>query len=95
VVLNRFEHAAAPSTSAAIIETGLLTSGPDRALIVDDPDRAARGISMGIRALPGERAGMRPASHERGEWLTDLVVWGNFRVFGRMMLADLRPVSGG
>ena len=51
---TRFEHAVAPTTPAAIIETGFLTSAADRLLIVDDPERAARGISMGIIAFLGD-----------------------------------------
>ena len=129
----RFEHAVAPTTPAAIIETGFLTSAADRAVIVDDPERTARGISQGVIAYLGElsrlpaearvpmayppmqvgadNAPLRfyPDSGERirtrlsaGTWVrpfneengwTELVVWGNFRVFGWMKDADLRPFT--
>ena len=129
----RYEHAVAPTTPAVIIETGFLTSAADRSVIVDDPDRAARGISDGIIAFlaelaklpdtalapvlyppmevaadnaallyfpdPAERvrtrlaAGtrVRPVDEENG-W-TELIVWGNYRVFGWMRDTDLAPVS--
>ncbi len=44
----RYEHAVHPQTPAAIVETGFLTSAVDRAVIVSDPDRVARGIAEGI-----------------------------------------------
>jgi N-acetylmuramoyl-L-alanine amidase len=132
---TRFEHAVAPTTPAAIIETGFLTSATDRKLIVDDPERAARGISMGILAFLGELRGMPlealvplgyppmevvtenaplryfPDSAEKvrarlspgtlvravdeaNGW-TELVVWGNYRVFGWVKSSDLRPLSAG
>ena len=129
----RFEHAVAPTTPAVIIETGFLTSAVDRALIVDDPERTARGITQGISAYLGELAHLpaearvpmaypplqvaaddaplrfvpddtervrtrlsagtwvRPFNEENG-W-TELVVWGNFRVFGWMKDSDLRPFT--
>jgi hypothetical protein len=129
----RFEHAVAPTTPSVIIETGFLTSAADRAVIVDDPERAARGISAGIISYLGElghlppearvpvalppmqvaadNAPLRyfPDSTERirtrlaaGTWVrpfnqengwTELVVWGNFRVFGWMKDTDLRPFT--
>lgn len=46
----------------AIIETGFLTSATDRRLIVDDPERAARGISMGIIVFLAERSSMKATS---------------------------------
>ena len=48
---TRYEHAVAATTPSAIIETGFLTSATDRQLIVNDPERAARGISGGILAI--------------------------------------------
>jgi len=131
---NRFEHAIAPTTPAAIIETGFLTSAIDRRLIVDDPDRAAGAIAMAVLSYLGERASMRPAdlvprayppmevvadgaplryrpeAGERvaarlpaGTWVRpvgeengwiELIVWGNYRVFGWMEKDDLREVPG-
>jgi hypothetical protein len=44
----RYEHAIHPHTPAAILETGFLTSPIDRAIIVDNPDRAAAGLAEGI-----------------------------------------------
>jgi hypothetical protein len=127
---TRFEHAVAPTTPAAIIETGFLTSAADRRIIVDDPARAARGISAGIISFLGElkslplaalvpvsyppmtvateQAALRylPDDTERvaarlpaGTWVrpfdeengwVELVVWGNYRVFGWMKESDLR-----
>ena len=129
----RFEHAVAPTTPAIIIETGFLTSASDRAVIVDDPERTARGISQGIIAYLGQLAQLPPEARvpiayppmqvasanaplryfpedsERvrtrlsaGTWVrpfneengwTELVVWGNFRVFGWMRDSDLRPFT--
>ena len=43
----RFDHAIHPMTSAAIVETGFLTSWNDRQLIVDNPDVSAQAIVDG------------------------------------------------
>ena len=45
---RRYEHALHPMTIAVILETGFLTSPRDRTVIVDDPDRAARGIVAAV-----------------------------------------------
>lgn len=45
---RRYDHALHPMTVAAILETGFLTNPGDRRVIVDDPDRAARGIADAI-----------------------------------------------
>ncbi len=45
---RRYRHALHPMTVAAILETGFLTSPSDRRIIVQDPDRAARGIAEAI-----------------------------------------------
>ena len=45
---RRYEHAIHPMTPAVIIETGFMTSPDDRAIIIDRPDRAAKGIADGI-----------------------------------------------
>jgi N-acetylmuramoyl-L-alanine amidase len=127
---TRYEHAVAATTPAAIIETGFLTSATDRKLIVDDPERAARGISMGILAFLGELSrmplealvpigyppmevatdnavlryfpdgaerikaripnGTRVRAVDQANGWTELIVWGNFRVFGWMKSSDLR-----
>jgi N-acetylmuramoyl-L-alanine amidase len=47
---RRYEHALHPMTIGVIIETGFLTSPRDRRIIVDDPERAARGIVEAIKA---------------------------------------------
>lgn len=49
---RRYEHALHPMTIAVILETGFLTSARDRTVILDDPDRAARGIVEAVRAFP-------------------------------------------
>jgi N-acetylmuramoyl-L-alanine amidase len=131
----RFEHAAAPSTPAAIIETGYITSPADRRVIVDDPETAARAITAGIIRYLGKRASVGPDQlvarsyapmivasdraslrffpgdgervsmvlpsgtvvrpmHVENGWV-ELIVWGNFRIFGWMREADLKAVGGG
>ena len=49
---RRYEHALHPMTIAVIIETGFLTSSRDRQVIVNDPERAARGIVEAVAAFP-------------------------------------------
>lgn len=48
---RRYEHALHPMTIGVIIETGFLTSARDRKVIVDDPERAARGIVDAVKAF--------------------------------------------
>jgi len=132
---NRYLHAVSASTPSAIIETGFLTSSSDRRLIVNDPERAARGISLGILFFLRDLAGMKSAAlvplafppmmvtaesaalryypgeeeriaarlptgtrvramDEQDGWI-ELVVMGDFRVFGWMKLSDLKLVAGG
>jgi hypothetical protein len=45
---RRYCHSVAPGVPQAIIETGYLTSAADRAVLFDDPDTAAHGITEGI-----------------------------------------------
>ena len=57
---RRYEHALHPMTIAVILETGFLTSASDRRVIVDNQDRAARGIvgavtAFSVTALQGNR----------------------------------------
>jgi len=49
---RRYEHALHPMTIAVILETGFLTSASDWRIIVDDPDRAARGIVAAVTSFP-------------------------------------------
>lgn len=49
---RRYEHALHPMTIAVIIETGFLTSSKDRLVIVDDTERAARGIVQAVSEFP-------------------------------------------
>ena len=49
---RRYEHALHPMTIGVILETGYLTSPRDRRVIVDNPDRAARGIVEAVKAFP-------------------------------------------
>jgi len=49
---RRYVHALHPMTIGVILETGFLTSASDRSVIVDDPDRAARGIAAAVMAFP-------------------------------------------
>jgi hypothetical protein len=48
---RRYCHALAPGVPQAIVETGYLTSAADRALLLGDPDSAARGIANGVLAF--------------------------------------------
>ena len=58
---RRYEHALHPMTIAVIIETGFLTNAGDRAVIMGQPERVARGIVDAITAFaitpPPGRAG--------------------------------------
>jgi len=47
---RRYEHALHPMTIGVIIETGFLTSPRDRRVILDDPERAAKGIVEAVKA---------------------------------------------
>jgi N-acetylmuramoyl-L-alanine amidase len=49
---RRYVHALHPMTIGVILETGFLTSATDRSILVDDPDRAARGIAAAVVAFP-------------------------------------------
>jgi N-acetylmuramoyl-L-alanine amidase len=49
---RRYEHALHPLTIAVILETGFITSSSDRAIIMDAPERAARGIVDAVVAFP-------------------------------------------
>ena len=64
---RRYCHSVAPGVPQAIIETGYLTSAEDRAVLFDDPDTAARGITEGILRFLGsthpERVGIRADDH--------------------------------
>lgn len=48
---RRYKHSLDPRTISAILETGFLTSGRDRRVIMNDPDRAARGIVQAVSAF--------------------------------------------
>ncbi len=56
---RRYRHALHPSTVGVIIETGFLTSSTDRAVIVADPQRAARGIVQAVTAFQDAPAATR------------------------------------
>jgi N-acetylmuramoyl-L-alanine amidase len=47
---QKYEHSLDPQTVSAIVETGFLTSAHDRAVIVRNPEKAAKGIADGIIA---------------------------------------------
>ena len=49
---RRYEHALHPMTIAAIVETGFLTNAGDREVIMEQPERSARGIVEAITAFP-------------------------------------------
>lgn len=48
---RRYEHALHPMTIAVILETGFLTSQSDRQVLINDPERAARGIVEAVVAF--------------------------------------------
>jgi sugar/nucleoside kinase (ribokinase family) len=50
---RRYAYAIAPSTPAAIVEAGFMTSAADRALLVGASDRAAAGLAAGILGFLG------------------------------------------
>jgi N-acetylmuramoyl-L-alanine amidase len=67
---RRYCHAVAPGVPQSIIETGYLTSAEDRAVLFDDPDTAARGITRGIlRFLARTDAERQSAGGARSETL--------------------------
>lgn len=45
---RRHVHAIAPTTPAVILEMGFLTSAADRAVLLGEPDRIARGVAAGV-----------------------------------------------
>ena len=49
---RRYEHALHPMTIGVIIETGFLTNSKDRKVIIDDTERAAKGIVEAVKAFP-------------------------------------------
>ncbi|MFC1662094.1 N-acetylmuramoyl-L-alanine amidase [Gemmatimonadota bacterium] len=49
---RRYEHALHPMTIGVILETGFLTSPRDRSVIIDHPERVARGIVEAVKAYP-------------------------------------------
>ena len=49
---RRYEHALHPMTIGMILETGFLSSPSDREIILNDPERSARGIVDAIVAFP-------------------------------------------
>lgn len=50
---RRYEHALHPMTVGTILETGFLTSPRDRRILVDAPERAARGIADAVMRFLG------------------------------------------
>jgi len=48
---QRYEHSLHPMTIGVILETGFLTSRKDRQVIMEDPERAARGIVAAVTAF--------------------------------------------
>jgi hypothetical protein len=45
---GRYQHTAAAHTPAAILEMGYLSNDDDRAMLTDNADRVATGITNGI-----------------------------------------------
>lgn len=61
---RRYEHALHPMTIAVILETGFITSERDRAVILSDPDRAARGIVTAVTRFQETPAPLATAATE-------------------------------
>jgi N-acetylmuramoyl-L-alanine amidase len=59
---RRYCHSVAPGVPQAILETGYLSSAEDRAVLLDDPDVAARGIADGLLSFLGLRT-QQPIVH--------------------------------
>jgi len=45
---SRYEHAVHPMTAAVILETGFITSPNDRNILINNPDKAAAGITSAV-----------------------------------------------
>lgn len=52
---RRYEHAVHPMTTAVILETGFLTSPNDRAILIDNSDKAVEGIVNAITQFLKEK----------------------------------------
>lgn len=63
--VRRYEHSLDPRTVALILETGFLTSPSDREVIVNDPDRVARGIVEAVKAFPVTALAVTEAASDR------------------------------
>ncbi len=50
---RRYDHSIHPLSVAAIVETGFLSNASDRRIIVNAPEKAARGIANGITSFLG------------------------------------------
>lgn len=59
---RRYHHALHPMTIGVILETGFLTSDTDWHVIVDDPDRAARGIVEAVTTFHVTASPQTPAA---------------------------------
>ena len=58
---GRYDHSVSAYTPSAILEMGYLTNPSDRALMVSQPDRLARGVANGVlRFLNAQPAGGWP-----------------------------------
>jgi peptidoglycan/xylan/chitin deacetylase (PgdA/CDA1 family) len=59
---RRYCHSVAPGVPQAILETGYLSSAQDRAVLLDDPEVAARGIADGVLSFLGTQT-QQPIAH--------------------------------
>ena len=62
---RRYEHALHPMTVGVIIETGFITSARDRRVILNEPEKAARGIVNAIVEFPVTPPPQKPAPTAR------------------------------
>ena len=81
----RYEFAIHPFTPAVIVETGFLTSPVDRAIIVDQPEWAAKGVADAVIAFLQSDAVVRDPIP------TDFTSAPRLPLEGEVVCAPLRP----
>lgn len=80
----RYEYAIHPFTPAIIIETGFLTSPVDRAIIVNEPERAAQGIADAVLQF------LQTENVERAPLPTKFTPQPKLPITGEVVCAPLR-----
>lgn len=80
----RYEFAIHPFTPAVIVETGFLTSPVDRAIILNQPDRAAKGVADAVIAF------LQTDNTERAPLPTEFTAAPRLPLSGEVQCAPLR-----